>query len=63
MLKARRGAWKLARSKESPALTEFVSTSLGQGLRLFLLRPYTGKTHQLRVAMKSLGAPIIGDVM
>jgi len=63
MLKARRGAWKLARTKENPALTEFVSTPLGQGLRLFLLRPYTGKTHQLRVAMKSLGAPIIGDVM
>lgn len=63
MLKARRGAWKLARTTENPALTEFVSTSLGQGLRLFLLRPYTGKTHQLRVAMKSLGAPIIGDVM
>jgi len=63
MLKARRGAWKLARTNENPALTEFVSAPLGQGLRLFLLRPYTGKTHQLRVAMKSLGAPIIGDVM
>lgn len=63
MQKARRGAWKLARTKENPALTEFVSTSLGQGLRLFLLRPFTGKTHQLRVAMKSLGSPIVGDVM
>ena len=59
MLKARRGAWKLARTTENPRLTEFVSTSLGQSLCLFLLRPYTGKTHQLRVAMKSLGAAII----
>ena len=25
------------------------------------LRPLTGKTHQLRVACKSLGAPILGD--
>ena len=26
-----------------------------------MLKPHTGKTHQLRVAMKSLGAPILGD--
>ena len=30
-------------------------------LRLMTLRPLTGKTHQLRVACKSLGAPILGD--
>lgn len=28
---------------------------------LLLFRPYTGRTHQLRVAAKSLGLPIIGD--
>ena len=26
-----------------------------------VLRPLTGKTHQLRVAMKAVGAPIVGD--
>jgi tRNA pseudouridine32 synthase/23S rRNA pseudouridine746 synthase len=31
------------------------------GLRAYLLKPETGKTHQLRVAMKSLGTPILGD--
>lgn len=25
------------------------------------MQPKTGKTHQLRVAMKSLGSPILGD--
>lgn len=30
-------------------------------LRAFLLKPETGRTHQLRVAMKSLGAPVLGD--
>mmetsp|Transcript_25687 Transcript_25687/g.55794 ORF Transcript_25687/g.55794 Transcript_25687/m.55794 type:complete len:342 (-) Transcript_25687:94-1119(-) len=30
-------------------------------LRMFLLKPETGRTHQLRVAMKSLGAPVLGD--
>lgn len=31
------------------------------GLRAYLLKPETGRTHQLRVAMKSLAAPILGD--
>ncbi|PSC77043.1 RNA pseudouridine synthase [Micractinium conductrix] len=30
-------------------------------LRAFLLKPETGRTHQLRVALKSLGAPVLGD--
>lgn len=30
-------------------------------LRLYHLMPKTGKTHQLRVMMKSIGVPIIGD--
>ena len=28
---------------------------------MLVMRPLTGKTHQLRVACKSLGAPILGD--
>ncbi len=61
MLKARRGSWKLAPSSDNPARTQFFSHGLGGGLRVFLLRPLTGKTHQLRVALKSIGAPILGD--
>lgn len=54
----------LARSLSNPAVTRFTSTSLPgkrSGLRAFLLKPETGKTHQLRVALKSLGAPVLGD--
>ena len=47
MEKSRRGAWKLMRSMENPAITEFDSHSLEPGLRLFVLHPHTGKTHQL----------------
>ena len=62
MQKARNGAWKLCQSKENPAITRFESVSCETNLRLFILKPQTGKTHQLRVAMKSLGSPILGDV-
>jgi len=61
MAKARRGDWKLLKTTENPALTRFVSAPLREGERAFLVKPYTGKTHQIRVALKSLGAPIAGD--
>ena len=63
MDKGRGGAWRLCQSMDNPAVTQFFSHSLAPGKRLFVLRPRTGKTHQLRVAMKSLGAPILGDVL
>lgn len=61
MQKSRHGAWKLCHTKENPAVTQFISYSLEPNLRHFVLQPKTGKTHQLRVAMKSLGSPILGD--
>ncbi|MFP8965152.1 TIGR01621 family pseudouridine synthase [Pokkaliibacter sp. CJK22405] len=61
MVKARRGAWKLTPTMKHPAITQFSSINVRAGLRSFFLFPHTGKTHQLRVAMKSLAAPIIGD--
>jgi len=63
MVKSRRSAWKLLKSKENPARTSFMSSNLAPNLRLFTLTPKTGRTHQLRVAMKSLGAPILGDTL
>jgi tRNA pseudouridine32 synthase / 23S rRNA pseudouridine746 synthase len=61
MLKARRGDWKLATSMENPAVTRFISAPLRPHERAFLIKPYTGKTHQIRVALKSLGSPVAGD--
>lgn len=61
MEKSRRGTWKLARSNTNPAITQFFSYGLEKGLRLFLIKPTTGKTHQIRVALNSLASPIIGD--
>ncbi|MBT1062960.1 TIGR01621 family pseudouridine synthase [Bowmanella sp. Y26] len=61
MQKARRGQWKLLPSKLSPAISQFFSSGLGNGLRLFIIKPRTGKTHQIRVMLKSLGSAILGD--
>lgn len=61
MAKARGGSYRLLPSHQQPAVTQFHSFSLVPGLRLYVLRPHTGKTHQLRVALKSLGCPILGD--
>ncbi|CAG9460422.1 unnamed protein product [Pedinophyceae sp. YPF-701] len=67
MRRSRRGGWMLTRAvkgADNVAVTRFRSWSiagLGAGMRAYVLRPETGRTHQLRVAMKSLGAPIAGD--
>lgn len=61
MTLSRRGSYKLLGTSNNPAITRFISTSIRPHERLFLIKPYTGKTHQIRVALKSLGSPIAGD--
>ena len=61
MAKSRRGMFKLLRTMEKPAITQFLSYSIANKQRLYLLKPHSCKTHQLRVALASIGAPIVGD--
>ncbi|MDE1513739.1 MULTISPECIES: TIGR01621 family pseudouridine synthase [Vibrio] len=61
MQRSRRSAWMLLNSQHNPAVTQFFSASATQGERLFLCKPHTGKTHQIRVALKSIGSAIVGD--
>lgn len=61
MSSARRGDYKLLVTMNNPAITQFVSCALRTHERGFLIKPHTGKTHQIRVALKSLGSPIAGD--
>ncbi|MFZ3053775.1 MAG: TIGR01621 family pseudouridine synthase [Sulfuricurvum sp.] len=58
---ARRGDYKLLPTMNNPAITQFISCALRTHERFFLIKPHTGKTHQIRVALKSLGSPIAGD--
>jgi len=57
----RGGSWKLMRSRGNPATTYFQTESIGDRYRIALLAPKTGRTHQLRVAMKANATPIVGD--
>lgn len=61
MKKVRDGKWMLDSSNIAVAISQFFSFSISPGLRLFLIKPLTGKTHQIRVALKSIGSPILGD--
>ncbi|MDR6982590.1 tRNA pseudouridine32 synthase/23S rRNA pseudouridine746 synthase [Rheinheimera pacifica] len=64
MASARRGAWKLLSSQQNPAVTYFISQGFENlPFRAFLVKPYSGKTHQIRVALKSVGAAIAGDAL
>jgi tRNA pseudouridine32 synthase/23S rRNA pseudouridine746 synthase len=63
MAKSRRGTFKLLTTKNNPAITRFYSFSYKAGFRAYILKPFSGKTHQLRVALKSISAPILGDVV
>ncbi|RDV25153.1 TIGR01621 family pseudouridine synthase [Alteromonas aestuariivivens] len=61
-MKNRRGGQHiLLKSQLNPAVTQFFSQSLVPGIRVAIVKPLSGKTHQIRVAMKSLGAPLLGD--
>ena len=77
MIKARRGAWQLKKTADNPALTKFYTCGVGELNEQFLsngpentlartailFQPITGRTHQLRVASKSEGMPILGDIL
>ncbi|MDT0582927.1 pseudouridine synthase [Brumicola blandensis] len=51
----------LASENDTSANGANSNDSFPKGLRLFMVKPLTGKTHQIRVALKSLGSPILGD--
>ena len=44
-----------------PSRSLWRSLQVGQAASLIELEPFTGRTHQLRVHMQSLGHPILGD--
>lgn len=63
MVPLRNGMWKLTHAMANPAVTHFFSSGLGNGYRLYIIKIRTGRTHQIRVALKSVGVPILGDTL
>lgn len=63
MKKSRNGNYMLTPpcSSQAQAISFFTSENIEASKRLFYIKPVTGKTHQIRVALKSIGSPIIGD--
>lgn len=48
--------------KGKPAITDYrVTEQFDDGTALVELKPHTGRTHQLRVHLSYIGAPIVGD--
>ena len=63
MKKSRGGNYILStpRQSQAQAVSFFISESIVDIGRLYYVKPITGKTHQIRVALKSIGSPILGD--
>lgn len=54
---------RVVRSDGEKAITEYESLLSSNNASLLLVKPKTGRTHQIRVHMAHIGHPIIGDAL
>ena len=54
---------KIDAEQGKPSLTRYRALSLNEGNTRVELEPVTGRTHQLRIHMATIGHPILGDAL
>lgn len=60
--KARKGKFRIARKGTGyPSQTHYRLLWSDKRVSLLLIRPMTGRTHQIRVHLQAMGTPVIGD--